>query len=179
MTAEADIRVYGQSGVGAYAPIGSTLPTTASGALDAAFIDLGEISGEDGFEENFDAEGEVVARRWTGEVAAIAVPETTETFTFTCLEETEAVREFVRPNSVTGGSQLSGPGSGAGVAFVFTLIANDGRYKRIVVPEGVVTSRESVVSSNNEPAKYQVTVTARYNSTLGGCSKTYWDDINS
>lgn len=176
---EQDIRVYGTSGVAAYAPLGSTLPTSASAALDAAFVDLGEISGEDGIEETLDASGESVARRWDGQVVAIAVPETTETWSFTCLEENEAVREFVRPNAVTGYTQLGGPGSATGVALVLTVVAQDGRYRRVVIPEAVVTDRDSVVLSNSEPAKYQVTVTARYSATLGACSKTYWDDINS
>jgi len=176
--AAADVLVYGLAGVASVAALGTTLPTDATTAFSAG-TSLGEISGEDGFEDAYDSEGEVVARRWTGEPLVIATPETTETYTFTCLEESEQVREFVRPGTVTDNAQLSGVPSNAGQVFVFTVRANSGAYKRIVVPRGVVTSREPVLHANGEVTAYKVTVTAIYDATLTACSKTYWSALTS
>ena len=66
------------------APLGSTLPTDATTALDAAFKNLGYV-GEDGLTNANTSKTENL-KAWGGDVVDTAQTEKTDTFTFKLIE---------------------------------------------------------------------------------------------
>lgn len=176
-----EVNVYGDAGTFEYAPLGTTWPTNALDALDAAFIDLGVISGEEGFENKLEADAEVAARDWNGVPLAVAVPETDDSWTFTFVEDSDAVREFVRGTPVEtnpdGGSmQLGGQPTTLPVVGVITTITSRGVLKRTLVPQLVIMKREPIPTSNKKATTYKVTVAGLKDDTLGAPSVSYYDD---
>lgn len=77
-----------------YAPLGSTLPTDASTALDSAFTALGYVS-EDGITPSREVSTEQI-KAWGGDVVAALVTDDAKSFEFTLLEVFSAdVQKFV------------------------------------------------------------------------------------
>lgn len=178
------VNVYGSAGTFEYAPVGTELPTNAVDALDGAFLDCGVISGEDGFENKLEADAEVVARDWQGIPLAVAIPETDDTWTFTFMEDSDEVREFVRgvpveTNPEGGSMQLGGQPTTLPVVGVISTITSRGVLKRTVVPQLVILKREPIPTSNKKATTYKVTVAGLKDDTLGAASIAYYDDTLS
>ena len=148
-----------------HAPLGSTLPTTVSGDLDAAFKCVGFIS-EDGVTNSNSAESESV-KAWGGDIILVAQTEKSDTFKFKMVEakNIEAIK------AVYGSDNVSGTLS-AGVivkanskqtpaeAWVIEIAMNDNAFKRIVIPNAMLTELEDIVYNDSEPIGYGVTLSA-------------------
>ena len=147
------------------APLGSTLPTDATTALDNAFVAMGYVN-EDGLTNDSSVESDNV-KAWGGDIVYSMQTDRVDTFSFTCLESMnlEVLKAFYGDDNVTG-TLANGVTVNAnseelgGHCWVFDMVLRGGGMKRIVVPNGMVSETGEVVYVDNEPIGYQLTITA-------------------
>ena len=147
------------------APAGTTVPTSASGALDNAFVGMGYIS-EDGVTNNNERTTENI-KAWGGDIVLTPQTEKTDTFGMTFIESlNSAVLE-----AVYGGANVSGDltteisvKSNAQelerTAWVIDMVMTDGYLRRVVIPNGQVTAVAEVTYNDSTAIGYNVTITA-------------------
>ena len=147
------------------APVGTALPTTADGALDAAFKNVGYIS-EDGVEYDGSIESEEI-KSWEQDVVMRPRTSRTDAFKFAMLEmlNTEALKVYYGDDNVTGtietGIEVAVNADDADpMSYVIDMITTGGGLHRIVIPSGVVSETESITYKPNEAAMLGVTVAA-------------------
>jgi len=163
------------------APLGTTLPTSATGSLDAAFVDCGYIS-EDGItftpNESVDA-----VRAWQNSARVQTTrTELDYTFQFVLIEDKGTVVELYHRGEITpvgSGQWKLVPDTQVPDVRAFIVDVVDGaKVKRHVVAQGEITERGEIVYSNGEPIGYNVTVTCYHDETLGAPFVTYSNDPN-
>lgn len=164
---------YGKPKVGGavnVAPTGTTLPTNATTALDAAFKNLGYIS-EDGLTHNNTPTSEII-KAWGGDTVLSLQTDREDTFTFVLIEvlNTEVLKLIHGAANVTGSLQTGIAISAnntdlAESAMVVEMVLKGGVIKRIVIPKGKITEIGEMVYNDSEAAGYEVTVTAASDST--------------
>ncbi len=147
------------------APAGSTLPTDASTALDAAFVGLGYIS-EDGLTNDGERSSENI-KAWGGDIVLSVQTEKTDTFTVTFIEALNPeVLKIVHGDSNVTGSVTEGLSVSVNSkelterAWVFDMVMNGGVLKRVVIPAGKVTNVSEVVYNDEEAVGYECEITA-------------------
>ena len=145
------------------APVGSTLPTDAITALDAAFTDLGFLS-EDGLTRSRSLSSTTI-KEWGGLPVLITDDEDITTFKFKLIEYLNTdVQKVINGDDNVTGTLATGlaiqPGDMQERAFVFWQRMRGGVSHRIVVPRGKITEVGDVVFKSNEAVAYDVTVTA-------------------
>jgi hypothetical protein len=149
------------------APSGTTLPTDATTALDAAFVNLGYVS-EEGLTNSNSAAVETI-HAW-GKDIIFSKDGDNETYSWTLLEVLDAnVQKFIRgADNVTvaeGGAmsvQVKRPSERSQMeehAIVVEMILRN-RAVRHVIPRGVITELGEVNYTDDDTVGYQVTVTA-------------------
>ena len=147
------------------APVGSTVPTDASTALDTAFKCLG-YCGEDGLVNSNSPETEPV-KAWGGDVVLTTLTEKPDTFQFKLIE----ILNVVVMKTVYGDSNVTGEmDSGIKVevkaeqpidyAWVFELALRGGVMKRIVVPQASISEMDDIEYTDSDAAGYNITITA-------------------
>lgn len=149
-----------------YAPAGTTVPTNASDALDAAFRNLGYIS-EDGLVNGTETDTESI-NDWGGVELLSSQTSFAEMFTFNMLEiNGNSMKLYYGEDNVT----VDGEGNVTAitvsadelpeVVFVAEVLLTGGRVKRIVVPRGKMVDRSGEISHvNNEAITYPVQLKA-------------------
>lgn len=146
------------------APAGTTLPTDATTALNAAFKGLGYVS-EDGLVNSVETDTENV-NAWGGDLVLVGQTSFSETFTVNLLEtNAEALKVYYGAGNVTvSGSNITitqNSGVLPNVAVVFELVMTGGRVKRIVVPNAQIVDRSSEITYvDGEPIAYPAVFTA-------------------
>lgn len=152
------------SGAVHWAPLGTTLPTSATAALNAAFVELGYVS-EDGLTNNNSPESDTV-KAWGGDTVLNLQTDRPDTFAFTLIE---SLNEDVL-KTIYGASNVTADGDGnltikataeemTSGAWVFDMIVKGGRAKRIVVPNGTISELGEIVYKDDEAIGYNVTIT--------------------
>ncbi len=145
------------------APVGTTLPTDATTALNVAFGALGYVS-QDGLvhannttRENF--------RAWGGDIVDSEITEKTDIFRITLIESLNAgVLKFVHGDgNVSGalatGLAVRGNGTDPGEhSIAVEMILRGGGSKRIVIPRGVLSELGDVVYRDNEIIGYACSI---------------------
>lgn len=145
------------------APAGSTLPTNASTALDAAFKSLGAVS-DAGVTRSMSKESTVV-NAWGGQVVAVLNAKKTETFKFKLLEADNIDALGLAYGEATGtlATGITVKSTGAQPdpqSYVIeTILAND-VHQRVVIPAGIVTAVGDVVYVDNDVIGFDLTITA-------------------
>lgn len=158
------------------APLGSTLPTDATTALDAAFKGLG-YSSEDGLTTGITRTSEAV-KAWGGDTVLTPQTEYEETFSFTLIEplREEVLKVVYGDDNVTTTSALRTVSSNSKElpkrAWVFDMLMSNGKARRIVIPSAKVTEIGDITYVDNDPIGYGLTITATPDST-GNCSYLY------
>lgn len=146
------------------APAGTTLPTDATTALNAAFKGLGYVS-EDGLVNSVETDTENV-NAWGGDLVLVGQTSFSETFTVNLLEtNAEALKVYYGADNVTvSGSNITitqNSGVLPNVAVVFELVMTGGRVKRIVVPNAQIVDRSGEITYvDGEPIAYPAVFTA-------------------
>lgn len=147
------------------APLGSTLPTSASGTLDNAFKSLGYIS-DAGLKNNNSPETSEV-KAWGGNTVMTMLTAKPDTFAFELIEVLNAdVLKAVYgdanvsgtlPTGITVKANATQPESGA---WVCEMIMTNGAVKRIVIPNASITSVGEIAYTDEEAVGYEITITA-------------------
>lgn len=147
-----------------WAPIGSTLPTSATASLDAAFVELGYVS-EDGLTNNNSPESDTV-KAWGGDTVLNLQTDRPDTFALTLLESlnTDVLKTIYGSANVTvdGSGNITVKATAGEMpsgAWVFDMILKGGRAKRIVVPNGTISELGEIVYKDDEAVGYNVTIT--------------------
>lgn len=145
------------------APLGTTLPTDATTALNSAFVCLGYVS-EDGV-VNSNSPSTTDIKAWGGDVVLSPQSEKPDTFQFTLIEvlNSDVLKAVYGDANVTIASGVTkvSANSKEGKAAVWVIeTALRGSYKRIVIPNGQVTEIGDITYKDEEAVGYQVTVKA-------------------
>lgn len=158
------------SGAVYVAPLSTTLPTDATTALDAAFVCLGYVS-EDGLENNNELDVSEI-KAWGGNIVYRSLNGLDDTFSLSLIESenvdvlknvygdanvTLDANDNVTINIVAEDPQEK--------IWVFELAMRGGRAKRIVIPDGAVTARETITYNDSDAVAYGITVSAYPDST--------------
>lgn len=147
------------------APLGTTLPTDATTALNAAFKSLGYCS-EDGL-TNANSPERTEIKAWGGDVVNTPQTGKSDNFDFELIQakDIEVLKFVYGAGNVTGtladGIHVKANSRpGKAVALVIDMILRDDALKRIVIPHAEITSMEDIVYNDTDPVGYGVTVAA-------------------
>lgn len=158
------------SGAVYVAPLSTTFPTDATTALDAAFVCLGYVS-EDGLENNNELDVSEI-KAWGGNIVYRSLNGLDDTFSLSLIES-ENVDVL---KNVYGDANVTVDANGNVTInivaedpqekiWVFELAMRGGRAKRIVIPDGAVTARETITYNDSDAVAYGITVSAYPDST--------------
>lgn len=166
-------------------PLGTTLPTDESTALNAALKSAGYI-GEDGLTETIGRDTDKV-KAWGGDVVKVVQTEFSVSYKFVMIESlNEVVLEAVHgAANVTKTAATASAGNKyvvkltadqlAHMVWVFEVKDGDARI-RIVVEDGQITEVGDTVYADEEVVGYEVTVEAFLGSTTQAQAVKYIDD---
>ena len=145
------------------APLGSTLPTDSSTALDAAFVCLGYIS-EDGVTNSNSPESDNV-KAWGGDTVLVLQTDRPDSFALTLLEglNEDVLKTIYGSSNVTVDAQgnitvKATADEMTGHAWVFEMIMKGNRAKRTVIPNGTISELGDIVYKADEAVGYNVTI---------------------
>lgn len=167
------------------APVGSTAPTNAVTALDAAFKALGYV-GEDGLTESAERSTDKI-KAWGGDVVKVVQTDYAVTYKFTLIETLNAdvLKTVHGTSNVTTTAATVSAGTLQAVKLnsdtlprqAFAFEVKDGAARiRIYVPQGQITEVGEVTYSDSDVVAYEVTVEAFRDATLGANALKYIDD---
>ena len=146
------------------APVGSSLPTSASEALDGAFKPLGYIS-DDGLTNN-NAPATDTVKAWGGDTVLTLQTDRPDTYSFTMIEvlNKEVLKVVYGDDKVTEDAEgnLTVKATAeelTGHAWVIDMLMNGGRAKRIVIPNGTISDLGGITYKDDEETGYNVTIT--------------------
>ena len=158
------------SGAVYVAPMTATLPTDATTALGADYVCLGYVS-EDGLENNNELDVSEI-KAWGGNIVYRSLNGLDDTFSLSLIES-ENVDVL---KNVYGDANVTVDADGNVTInivaedpqekiWVFELAMRGGRAKRIVIPDGAVTARETITYNDSDAVAYGITVSAYPDST--------------
>lgn len=159
------------------APLGTTLPTSATAALNNAFVDLGWVS-EDGV-TNAISRDTTKDYAWGGDVVKTTQDKYTETVKFALLESSADVLSVVygADNVTAAGDTITVEHSSLMLerqSFVIDFIDGD-RAGRIVIREGQVVELGDVKYVHKDLTMYDLTVDVYKPDTGANAVVTYFD----
>lgn len=145
------------------APIGSTLPTDATAALDEAFECLGYIS-EDGVVVTEERDSETI-QAWGGDTVATVQTSYTETFAFTPIEVNPVVAaaEYGDDNVAVTAGKMTITHNSAELpekVLVVEVVPFSKTVDRFVVPRAKLTEKGDLTMTDSEPMGRECTFTA-------------------
>lgn len=158
------------SGAVYYGPLTATLPTDATTALGADYTCLGYVS-EDGLEANNEMDVSEI-KAWGGAIVYRSLNGLDDTFSLSLIESknvdvlkavygdanvTVDASDNITVNVVAEDPQEK--------VWVFELALRGGKAKRIVIPDGAVTARETITYNDSDAIAYGITVSAYPDST--------------
>lgn len=149
---------------------GTTPPTDATTTLASAFKCLGYVS-EDGLTNSNSPETETI-KAWGGDIVLTPLTEKADTFSFTLIEAINSdVLKVVYGDSNVSGTLSTGltvtvnADEPVSHVWVFEMVLAGNTLKRVVVPDGVVTEIGDITYVDGEAVGYELTITARPDSS--------------
>ena len=146
------------------APLGSTLPTDATTALDEAFKALGYVS-EDGVTNTESRDTENI-KAWGGDTVMNVLTGRDDTFKFTLIESmNEDVIKMVygsanvTASAETGITIKAGANCDEEACYVIDMLLRGGRIKRVVIPDAKVSDVGDISYQDSEVTGYETTLT--------------------
>lgn len=161
------------------APVGTTLPTDATTALDNAFVDMGYAS-EDGL-TNANSPESTVIKAWGGTPVLTIQESKEDTFqlVFISAENVEVQKMVYGNTNVTGTTFSTGVSVTANAkeleeaAYVIETIARGNIAHRIVIPRAKPTEIGEIVYSDTDALGYDVTLGCTADAA-GNTHYEYW-----
>ena len=152
------------------APLGTTLPTDATTALGGAFVCLGYVS-EDGLSNNNELSVNAI-KAWGGNIVYRSLTEMNDEFGLALIEteNVDVLKTVYGENNVSvdadGNISIDVVGEDPEErVWVFELALRGDRAKRIVIPDGAITSRDEISYNDSDAVAYGITVSAYPNSS--------------
>lgn len=152
------------------APLGTTLPTSATATLAAAFKNVGYISDAGVVNSNSPSSNNIKA--WGGDVVLTTLEEKPDTFQFTMIEakNIEVLKAVYGDDNVsgtiaTGIHVTANSNQQPNCSWVIDQVLRDGTKKRIVLPEAGVTAVGDVTYADASVVGYQTTLACFPDST--------------
>ena len=148
------------------APLGTTLPTDATGTLNAAFKCLGYVS-EDGLKNTPNISSNNI-KAWGGDTVLTVQTSKEDTFGFKLIEvlNTEVLSAVYNSANVAGTALSTGytvrvnSTEAEAAAWVFDMTMTGGVAKRIVVPNGKISGIGEIVYKDTDAIGYDITLSA-------------------
>lgn len=147
------------------AALGTTLPTDTTTALDEAFVNLGFIS-EDGVTNTNSPSCEDV-KAWGGDIVLSTQTEKKDEWKFKLIEANNAdvLKVIYGSDNVSGSLEeglkvVANSNEVAASCWCIDTILKSGTKKRIVIPNGKITSVGDIVYKDKEPIGYEITINA-------------------
>lgn len=147
------------------APAGTTAPTTANAALDAAFKCLGYVSDAGVVNSNSMETQDIKA--WGGDIVATPVAQQKDTFKLMLIESlnvevlkatygnTNVTGDLATGITITANSKIREAG-----VWVIDQELTDNTKKRIVIPDGKVSAVGDITYKDDTVIGYDLTITA-------------------
>lgn len=165
------------SGAVFVAPKGTTLPTSATSSLSGSYVCLGYVS-EDGLSNNNELTVEAI-KAWGGNIVYRSLTEMNDEFGLALIEteNTDVLKTVYGENHVTvdGSGNVSVDVVGEDPierVWVFDLALRGSRAKRIVIPDGAITSRDEITYNDSDAVAFGITISA-YPDSNGATHKEY------
>lgn len=137
------------------APTGTTLPTSVSGSLNAAFLDLG-YADENGIVQSINSQVTEIKAWQNADVVRKIQTSHDLTYSLTFLETSDEVLAAFFGDYTDGVVQVTGD-EGVRQSWVFD-VQDGGDTIRIVIPDGQITERGNVSFVNADAIKYPITI---------------------
>lgn len=152
------------------APLGTTLPTDATTALDAAFVSLGFCS-DDGLTNSNSPESDNV-KAWGGKNVLALQTDKPDTFQFKLIEvlNPNVLKAIYGDDNVTGTLSTgitvkANADEPEEACWVVEMVMRDGAVTRKVLPDAKVTELGDIVYKDDEVTGYEVTLLAMPDAT--------------
>lgn len=152
------------------APLGTTLPTDATTALDAAFVSLGFCS-DDGLTNSNSPESDNV-KAWGGKNVLALQTDKPDTFQFKLIEvlNPNVLKAVYGDDNVTGTlatgiTVKANADEPEEACWVIEMVMRDGAVTRKVLPDAKVTELGDIVYKDDEVTGYEVTLLAMPDAT--------------
>lgn len=159
------------------APIGTTLPTSTTDTLDAAFKELGYVS--DAGIVNSNSPSSTSIKAWGGDPVLDVQTEKPDTFKMQFIEATnvEVLKQVYGDDNVTGDLSTgitikANSKEQATQALVIDMLLKNGAAKRIVLPSCKVTAVGDITYADGSPIGYDTTLSC-YPDTEGNTHYEY------
>ena len=158
------------------APMTAEVPTDATSSLGSEFVCLGYVS-EDGLENNNEMDVSAT-KAWGGMIVYRSLTELDDNFALTLIESenVDVLKNVYGDKNVTESDgkitvdvKAEDPQE---KIWVFDLALRGGKVKRIVIPDGAVTARETITYNDTDAIGYGITVSA-YPDASGSTHKEY------
>lgn len=147
------------------APLGTTLPTSTTDALDGAFKCLGYVS-DDGVSNDNSPESQTI-KAWGGDTVLALQTDRPDTFTYELIEvlNEDVLKVVYGENNVEvgNGGEIHVKATAEQLeahAWVIDMVLRDNRAKRIVISEGTLTNLATINYTDNDAVGYGITITA-------------------
>lgn len=148
------------------APLGTTLPTSATASLAGAFVELGYVS-EDGVKNSNEPSSENI-KAWGGAVVMVVQTEKKDEWTMKLIEALnpnvlEAVYGTIHVTYNAGAGTIQVEATAeqlADACFVIDSVMKGGAMKRIVIPNGSLSGLAEIVYKDDEAIGYEITISA-------------------
>ena len=154
----------GVSGAIYRAPIGTTLPTDATSALNVAFVELGYVS-EDGLVNTNSPETENI-KEWGGTDVLNVLTEKTDEWQCTLIEvlNVNVLKAIYGANNVsgtlaTGITVTANTDEQEEAIWVVDMVMRNGVLKRVVIPNGKISELGYITYKRDEAVGYEITLT--------------------
>lgn len=139
------------------APLGTTLPTDATTALDVAFVELGHIT-EDGVTESNDKSTSNI-KNWYGAVVRESTTEQNYKLGFAMMQtDANTLETYYGDTTATDTAWKVAAVQGIRESWIIDAVDGD-KTRRLVVPDGQVTDAGDITSATEDAITYPVTVT--------------------
>lgn len=143
------------------APTGTALPTTATAAPNAAFVDVGYLS-EDGITASTATDQTDIQAWQNGDIVRSIQTSHDFTVAFTMIETTELSLAVYFGNFTHGAGAASGVAQVKGTApyrgeWVLDIV-DDTSVMRLVIPDGQVVEREDLTLAGTDAVSYGITI---------------------